>query len=143
MNPTLESLLETVGLSGASLASLLIAGAATVLASIAVCTAFVVLMPADYFSLRRHPPTERRGLHGVAVLWIRNLCGAALILLGLCLSLPGIPLPGPLLILIGFSFTDFPSKPAMQQKLLRRPSVEGRINRLRQKFGKPPIVLGC
>ncbi|MEK7468990.1 MAG: hypothetical protein AAB074_16575 [Planctomycetota bacterium] len=143
MKQMFNSLAAYVGVSGESLASLLLMAALAVLASFAVCALFLVYMPADYFSLKRRPPTPRVGLRGNFIYWARNVGGLLLLALGLILAIPGVPFPGTLLFLIGFSITDFPSKRRMQRMILERPAVQGRINALRRRFGKGPILLGC
>jgi hypothetical protein len=143
MKQIFNSLAAHIGLSGESLASILLVAAITLLASFAVCALFIVCMPADYFSLKRRPPTRRNGVRGNLVFWSRNIGGFLLVVIGLILSIPGVPFPGTLLFLVGFSLTDFPSKRGLQRRILKRPSVQGRINALRKRFGKPPILLGC
>jgi hypothetical protein len=71
----------------------------------------------------------------------KNLLGAFLVLLGIVLSLPGVPGQGILTILIGVMLLDFPGKRDLERKLVSRPKVREGIDRLRQRFGKPPLVL--
>ncbi|MCE9581478.1 MAG: hypothetical protein K8T20_03070 [Planctomycetes bacterium] len=143
MKQIFNSMAGYVGLSAEGFASVLLVAVLTVMGSFALCALFIVLMPADYLSLKRHAPTPRVGVRGKITYWTRNICGFLLAIVGLILAIPGVPFPGTLLFLIGFSITDFPSKRKLQRKLLKRPSVQGRINRLRKRFGKPPILLGC
>src|SRR5262249_60782572 len=71
----------------------------------------------------------------------KNLLGGMVALLGILLSLPGIPGPGLLLVLIGLTLLDIPGKRRLERKLIGRPRVLRGINSLRERFGKPPLVL--
>jgi len=62
-------------------------------------------------------------------------------LLGIVMSLPGIPGQGVLTILLGIMLLDLPGKRRLEQKILSKPRVLEKINRLRQKFSRPPLVL--
>ena len=71
----------------------------------------------------------------------KNILGIVLVVLGVVLSLPGVPGQGLLTILLGVMLLDFPGKHRLEQKLLSKPSIVNTINRLRGRFGKPPLVL--
>lgn len=113
--------------------------------SLAFTALVIVQMPADYFKGRgrRHTPALAPG-HPV-VRWLgrlgKNLVGVLLIVVGILLSLPGIPGQGLLTILIGLLLLDFPGKHRLERKLVLRPTVRSTIDRLRRKFGKPPLQL--
>lgn len=97
-----------------------------------------VELPADYFLRRRHAATGPWWQRfGMAIL--KNAAGAVVILFGVLLSLPGIPGPGLLTILIGLMLTDLPGVRWVVRSLLRRDSVRNPMNSLRRKFGKEPI----
>ena len=120
----------------------LIALAALALSSSVVI--FVLLrLPATYF-LHSSPPSLRAD-HRFALRWAicigKNVLGVVLALLGVLLSLPGIPGPGFLLILIGMTLLNFPGKRRLARKLAERSSVLRAINLLREHFGKSPLVL--
>jgi len=111
-----------------------------------VLTAYVLLkLPADYLSqdrasdsgVRKHPFVRFAGRV------IKNILGAGMILIGAALSLPGIPGPGLLLILFGITLLDFPGKARFERWLVGRPAVIRAVNRLRRRYGKPPIVVGA
>jgi len=111
--------------------------------SLAVVGALLVRLPATYF-LDRH----ERGLwidqHPI-VRWLgiilKNALGWALIALGAVLSLPGVPGQGLLTILLGVMLIDFPGKRTLERRLIGRPGVLDRVNRLRARFGRRPLVL--
>lgn len=103
----------------------------------------IVKLPANYF----HPDHDREVLKNkpAAVRWAgiigKNLAGVLLILLGIVMSLPGIPGPGVVTILFGVMLLDFPGKRNLERKIVSRPSVLKTMNNLRRKYDKPPLVL--
>jgi len=102
----------------------------------------IVRIPADYFLRRRHFVDRWRPSHPamrVALLAIKNLVGAVLVLAGLAmLILPG---QGILTILVGLMCLDFPGKLALERWLVRRPSVVLALNWIRAKADRPPLQL--
>ena len=136
-----------------ALSSLVLAGPAiavgatifvtTLLVSIALVVLFLISLPPTYF--RASHERSFMGGHHKAVRWIaiiaKNLVGAILVILGLVLSLPGFPGQGILTLLIGIMLLDFPGKRALEHKIISRPSLLRAINRLRQRFSRPPLVL--
>jgi hypothetical protein len=113
--------------------------------SLAVAVWVLVKLPATYFA-EDHPRAFRWAERYPALRWIalivKNFLGVALIILGILLSLPGIPGQGILTILIGLMLLNFPGKRRLERKLVSRPRVLQAINRIRARFGKPPLVLG-
>jgi hypothetical protein len=109
-------------------------------ASIGVAVAVVVQWPANRFS-DTHAPAKRpmpsRILHAVG----RNVGGALLIVLGIAMSLPGIPGQGVLTIIIGITLLDIPGKRRLEQRLIGRPRFLHLINRMRARFSRPPLEL--
>jgi hypothetical protein len=111
--------------------------------SLAVVSWVLVKLPTTYFQ-----PTHERAFlvnRGPAVRWsgmiLKNVAGLMLVLLGIVMSVPGVPGQGILTILLGIMLLDFPGKREFEYKLVSRPKVLRTINLLRQKFGKPPLVL--
>ncbi len=72
---------------------------------------------------------------------IKNLLGLFLVLLGVLLSVPGIPGQGVLTILLGIVLLDFPGKRRLERSMLARPRLRRAVDRLRHRFGRPPFVL--
>ena len=111
--------------------------------SLAAVGLFVVLLPPTFFLANG----RRRFMHGRhpglrwTVIALKNLLGLTLVVVGLGLSLPGMPGQGLLTILIGLILMDFPGKKRLEQKIIGRPKVLGSINRLRARFKKPPLLL--
>ena len=115
--------------------------------SFAVSTALVsyalVKLPATYFhsSHSRDFWADRHLALRWSGLIMKNLIGLILIALGVLMSLPGVPGPGIVTVLLGLVMLDIPGKRPFETRLVKRPSVLRTINRLREKFGKPPLIL--
>ncbi len=111
--------------------------------SLAIVGVLLVRLPATYF-LDRHQRELWIDQHP-AVRWsgiiLKNVLGVGLIALGCVLSLPGVPGQGLLTILLGVMLLDFPGKRRLERRLVGMPHVLDRVNRLRTRFGKPPLVL--
>lgn len=111
--------------------------------SLAIVSVIMVKIPADYFK-----PDRPRDLFAgrspvVRVLGIvgKNILGLLLVALGIVLSLPGVPGQGILTILMGIMLLDFPGRRKLEHKIVSRPQVLNTINKLRHRFGKPPLEL--
>ncbi len=119
--------------------SLLLLGIAL---SVAATIFVIVKLPANYFQ-DAHSHIFMPSANPV-VRWIgliaKNLLGCVLIVLGIVLSLPGVPGPGLLLIVIGISLVNIPGKHRLVGQLVGRPSILRPLNRVRRHFGKPPLV---
>ena len=111
--------------------------------SLAIVSFILVKLPPTYFQeshsrdfwVDRHPSIRWAGLIG------KNALGILLVVLGILMSIPGVPGQGILTILLGVMLVDFPGKRQLEYKLVSRPRVRETINRLRLRFGKPPLVL--
>jgi hypothetical protein len=57
------------------------------------------------------------------------------------MTLPGVPGPGLLTVLLGIMLLDFPGKRALELRLVRRQQVHRTIDRVRKRYGKPPLLL--
>jgi hypothetical protein len=112
--------------------------------SLVMVTLVLVKLPATYFS-DQHPPAfaweERHPALRWTALIAKNALGAVLVIAGIIMSLPGVPGQGILTILIGLMLLNFPGKRRLEKKLVSRPHVLQAINRIRARFGKPPLVL--
>ncbi len=80
--------------------------------SLAIVSFILVRIPPDYFHKDRprdlwsdrHPAVRLLGL------FAKNLLGVVLVVLGILLSIPGVPGQGLLTILLGIMLLDFPGK---------------------------------
>ena len=115
----------------------------TFAASIGIISFILVKLPPDYF--QESNPRTFMADHRPALRWAgligKNLLGILLVLLGVVMSLPGVPGQGILTILLGIMLVDLPGKRRLEQKILSQPKVLEKINRLRHKFSKPPLLI--
>lgn len=115
----------------------------TFVLSIAVCVVVVIRIPEDYF-VGDHPPDAGRRRHPFVrwpLLIGKNLLGLFLIALGVVMSFPGVPGQGILTVLLGVMLLNFPGRRRFEKWLLRRRGVLKTINRMRAKYGRPPLRL--
>ena len=111
--------------------------------SFAAIAIVMVKIPANYFSSHYVqdflPGSSWIVRWGVVV--AKNLFGVFLVVLGIILSLPGVPGQGILTILLGLIMLDIPGKRPLEARIIKRPSVLSAVNNLRAKFSKPPLIL--
>ena len=112
-------------------------------ANLALVSVILVKIPADYFQnsssnkfLANQSPVVR-----VLAIIGKNLAGVLLVILGILLSLPGVPGQGILTILLGVMLLDFPGRRSLERRIVGWPKVFNAINKLRGRFNKPPLVL--
>jgi hypothetical protein len=109
-------------------------------ASIAVV---MVKIPENYFS--SHYQQDFMPNSPFLVRWgaviAKNLFGVFLIILGIILSLPGVPGQGLLTILLGLIMLDIPGKRPLEARIIKRPAILAAINNLRARYNKPPLEL--
>ena len=111
--------------------------------SFAAIGVVMVKIPENYFSphyKRDFLPDSPWIVRWGAVI-LKNILGVFLILLGIVLSLPGVPGQGILTILLGLIMIDIPGKRPIEAKIIERPTVLAAINKLRAKYDKPALVL--
>lgn len=103
----------------------------------------IVKIPANYFSSQyasRYKNHERFAVRWTASI-LKNLLGAILIVVGIIFSIPGMPGPGLITILLGLVMIDIPGKRPLETRLIKRPMVLTAINNLRLRYKKPPLIL--
>lgn len=111
--------------------------------SLAIVSVIMIKIPADYFKKDRSSkvlPGSHPAIRFFAVVG-KNILGVLLVIVGILLSLPGVPGQGILTILLGIMLLDFPGRRNLERKLVSRPQVLKTINKLREKFDKPKLVL--
>ena len=111
--------------------------------NLGIVSFILVKLPADHFSKSRKTKFwagPRPAIHAAKVIG-KNIGGLLLVALGIVLSLPGVPGQGLLTVLLGIMLLDFPGRHRLEQKLLSKPSIVNTINRLRERFDKPPLQL--
>jgi len=103
----------------------------------------MVKIPENYFS--SHYQQDFLPNSSWAVRWgaviAKNIFGVFLVLLGIVLSLPGVPGQGILTILLGLIMLDIPGKRPLEARIIRRPAVLSAINDLRARYNKPPLAM--
>lgn len=116
---------------------------ATLLASLATVSFLLVTMPADYLDSPEGAP-----FWPGRPAWVRalarigkNLLGLLLVLVGILLSLPGVPGQGMLTVVIGVMLVDLPGKRRFERRVIGHPRVLAGVNRLRARFRRPPLIL--
>lgn len=118
---------EIIALVGISVATLVI--------SVAIAGWLLVRIPPDYFKNEKQA-SKKRPL-GLKIL--KNIGGVLLIVVGLVLSLPGVPGQGLLMVLAGLMVVDIPGKFKVERKILGLRPIRSAANRLRAWRGRPPL----
>lgn len=141
--PLMDSFLSTVQsyVSGQTLLWLAFSSVILFVGTLIAIPLILVRLPSNYFDsdyphswMRNHHPVLRMLGH-----LIKNILGAIFLLAGFAmLFLPG---QGLLTMLIGISLMDFPGKRELERKLIGQPTVLSTINKMREKFGTPPLVI--
>ncbi|HSI87904.1 MAG TPA: PGPGW domain-containing protein [Pyrinomonadaceae bacterium] len=115
--------------------------ALSMIISTIIMTIVIVKIPANYFSthyqadFRPDDPWLKRWGATIA----KNIIGALMVLAGIVMLFgPG---QGLLTILIGLILMDIPGKRPFEARIIQKPPVLSAVNRLREKFGKPPLVM--
>lgn len=121
-------------------AAIFVAG---LLASGALAIAVLVRLPHDYFVR-----ADRLSLFPDRPRWFRriarvgkNVLGAALVVLGVVLSIPGVPGQGLLTILVGLMLLDLPGKRPFERRIISIRAVRRGLDKLRGRLGRPPFEL--
>ena len=109
--------------------------------SILIVAVVIVKIPANYFSSHYTkdflPNSSWLTRWGATI--AKNLIGVVLILAGIAMLIgPG---QGVLTILIGLIMLDIPGKRPIEAKIIGRPGVLEAANKLRARYGKPPLIL--
>lgn len=110
----------------------------TLVATVVAVPWVVARLPVDYFSqTHRAVLPQDQSLPGLLLMGVKNLLGAALVLMGLVmLFTPG---QGLLTLLVGLLLMNFPGKYRLERALVARPGVFRGLNWLRQRRGEAPF----
>lgn len=139
MDAWLSAIQSTV--SGTTLLWLAFSSVVMFIGTLVAIPFILVRIPPNYFDeayphawMRDHHPILRLLAH-----LIKNAVGVVFLLAGFAmLFLPG---QGVLTMLIGISLLDFPGKRRLERKMIGQPTVLSTINKMREKFGAPPLVI--
>ena len=139
----MDGLLSTIQsyVSGPTLLWLAFTSVVMFVGTLIAIPVILVRLPPNYFDhdyphnwFRNHHPVLRVAAH-----LAKNAVGLVFVLAGFAmLFLPG---QGVLTMLIGISLMDFPGKRKLERKMVGQPTVLATINKMRKKFGAPPLVM--
>lgn len=110
-------------------------------ASLAAAAFILTRLPPDYFSndeVELWP--ERPAWQRVAGRVGKNLLGVILVVVGVLLSVPGVPGQGFLTIFIGIILVDFPGKRRLERRIMKMPRVFKACNKLRVRWKRAPFL---
>lgn len=141
--PAMDGLLSTIQqyVSTETLVALTVLSIVFFVGSLIAIPFILVRLPADFFDIRVPRPWMEDHHPVLRVLGhlVKNVVGAIFLFAGfLMLFLPG---QGILTMLIGISMLDFPGKRKVEAKLIGQPAVLNALNGMREKFGKPPLII--
>lgn len=114
---------------------------ASFLGSIAGCAVLIISLPPDYFKTQKRIRRIKNPVLRICLSALKNLFGGLLIVMGLLLSVPGVPGQGILTILAGLIVSDFPGKRKLERRIICVPTVLSAANQIRYHFKQPPLVL--
>lgn len=97
---------------------------------------FVLLrLPVDYFV-----GVAPRATSGNRLAWVgRNVAALVLVLLGIMMSVPGVPGQGLLTIAVGLLISDLPGKRKLERRFLGHPRALTLINKVRERAEVAPL----
>jgi hypothetical protein len=139
----MDGLLQTVHqyVSTETLVTMTVVSIVFFVGSLIAIPFILVRLPADFFDVRVPRPWMENHHPALRVLGhiLKNLIGVVFVFVGfLMLFLPG---QGVLTVLIGITLLEFPGKRTLEAKLIGQPTVLNAINSMRDKFGKPPLII--
>jgi hypothetical protein len=108
--------------------------------STTIVVGFLVALPPAYFLDPQSPQPRSAGR--LLLLTAKNILAVLLIAFGIVLAIPGVPGQGLLTILVGLLLLGGRGQRTTARRLLRRPFVKGRVDGLRRRFGRSPLLLG-
>lgn len=103
--------------------------AAGVAAGFVLLSVVVAALPRDFFTR----PQRAKGVVKV----LKNVLGALAIVGGVVLSLPMVPGPGFVLLLVGLALVDFPGRRKLLRKAILKPGIHRKLNAFRRKLHRP------
>ncbi|HHH29626.1 MAG TPA: hypothetical protein ENK57_14945 [Polyangiaceae bacterium] len=108
-----------------------------------IVAAYLVLIPPNHFIADERGLASKIRSPVLQVLWrvVKNIIGLALVVIGVLLSLPGVPGQGLLTIFVGILMLDVPGKRGLELRIVRRPAICRTIDSIRARFERPPLVL--
>ena len=111
------------------------------IASIVGCAILLASLSPDYFKTKERIRRIKNPVFRICLSSVKNIFGGLLVVVGILLSVPGIPGQGVLTILTGLIISDFPGKRRLERRLIRLPAILSAANQIRSRFKRPPLVL--
>jgi len=133
-------LLHLIGLNGSEATVGLVVFLVTFFGSIALTGAVLVRLPPDYLTCDAPKPDVHKNLRAWLLRFLRHGAGVLLIVIGLILSVPGVPGQGLLTIIAGLFISELPGTNRLLRRILRSPKVLGAVNKLRARYKHPALV---
>lgn len=110
----------------------------TLIGSFVSIVAFIIYLPADYFTREKHVSIVSNPVFRILLRILKNIFGVIALLVGIVMLIgPG---QGFFTILVGVILCDFPSKRKVERKLIARPLVLTTANKIRARFNRTPIL---
>lgn len=145
--PTLDTIkttvaewLQKVGLSSSNALLGVVIFVVSFFGSIALTGAVLVRLPPTFLVDENSTRVGRLSAADLALRVGRTILGIFLILLGLVLSVPGVPGQGILTIIAGLFISELPGTQRLLRRILRSPKVRSAVNKLRARYKHPPLV---
>jgi hypothetical protein len=115
------------------------------LAMAAVGCRILINLPEDYFLQKDQETASSKPRRAVSLPLsiFKNMLGAFIVIVGAVMSLPLVPGPGVVTILIGLSLMSFPGKQKLEMRILRTGPVLSGINWLRARTGRPQLRISA
>ncbi|MBK8254231.1 MAG: hypothetical protein IPK82_16380 [Polyangiaceae bacterium] len=132
--------LQKAGLSGSSAVLGVVLFVVSFFGSIALTGAVLVRLPPTFLVDENSTRAGRLSAADLALRVGRTVIGIFLILLGLVLSVPGVPGQGILTIIAGLFISELPGTQRLLRRILRSPKVRSAVNKLRARYKHPPLV---
>ncbi len=131
------------GLSRTEIAIAVATFVGSTLVSTGIVAWFLVGIRPDYFVADTRGVARKFSSPTVRALFAagKNLLGGLLVIVGLLLSLPGVPGQGLLTIFVGIVLMDIPGKRRIELAIVRRNAIRRNIDRLRKRFGRAPLQI--
>lgn len=132
--------LARLGLNGSTAMAGMVVFVVTFVGSILLTGAVLVRLPPDFLTNAAPRANLHRSFKAYTLRLLRHAFGVLLILIGLALSVPGVPGQGVLTIIAGLFISELPGTNRLLRRLLRAPRVLAAVNKLRARYKHPPLL---
>lgn len=140
ISAAVSGLLHRAGLNGSEAAIGVVLFLVSFFGSIALTGAVLVRLPPDFLTSDPPRPDVHKNLRAWILRLLRHALGVVLILIGLLLSVPGVPGQGLLTIIAGLFISELPGTNRLLRRIIRSPKVLSAVNKLRARYEHPPLT---